>query len=158
MAARAAAGHPSTVNPSLDRLSTKGSKPLRSNGRVEELAPIRRSWAGLPAIGRDVELTTSELTPFLPSVAFRDQQLRSSAHFNQWPRHKAKIGAEVAKESMRNEKITKKSLGAKSSAYAYAPKTDVRTHCHDLGGTSRLELDPMRTHLKVLYVRTSDQI
>ncbi|MED6139439.1 hypothetical protein PIB30_083870 [Stylosanthes scabra] len=70
----------------------------------------------------------------------------------------AKIGAEVAKESARNEKITKKSLEDKSSAYAYAPKTDVRTHCHDLGGTSRLEPDPMRTHLKVLCVRTSGQI
>ncbi|MED6208359.1 hypothetical protein PIB30_044250 [Stylosanthes scabra] len=58
----------------------------------------------------------------------------------------AKIGAEVAKESARNEKITKKSLETKSSTYAYAPKTDVRTYCHDLGGTSRLEPDPMRTH------------
>ncbi|MED6212021.1 hypothetical protein PIB30_079181 [Stylosanthes scabra] len=47
-----------------------------------------------------------------------------------------------------NEKITKKSLEAKSSAYAYAPKADVRMHWHDLGGTSRLEPDPMRTHLK----------
>ncbi|MED6200560.1 hypothetical protein PIB30_086409 [Stylosanthes scabra] len=31
----------------------------------------------------------SKLTPFLLSVAFRDQQLRSSAHFNPWLRHKA---------------------------------------------------------------------
>ncbi|MED6129461.1 hypothetical protein PIB30_108181, partial [Stylosanthes scabra] len=58
----------------------------------------------------------------------------------------AKIRTEVAKESARNEKITKKSLEAKSSAYAYAPKTDVRTHCHDLGVMSMLEPDPMRTH------------
>ncbi|MED6174198.1 hypothetical protein PIB30_066742, partial [Stylosanthes scabra] len=72
----------------------------------------------------------------------------------------AKIGAEVAKEIVTNEKITKKSLEAKSSAYAYATKTDVRTHCHDLGGTctSRLEPDPMHTHLKVLYVSTNGQI
>ncbi|MED6200930.1 hypothetical protein PIB30_090076, partial [Stylosanthes scabra] len=67
-----------TANPSLDELSPKGSKPLLSNGRVVELAPIRR----------DIELPASELTPFLPSVAFRGQQLRSSAHFNPWPRHK----------------------------------------------------------------------
>ncbi|MED6123255.1 hypothetical protein PIB30_047410 [Stylosanthes scabra] len=70
----------------------------------------------------------------------------------------AKIGVEVAKESTRNEKTIKKSLEAKSSAYAYAPKTDVRTHCHDLGGTSKLELDPMHSHLKVLCVRNSGQI
>ncbi|MED6127231.1 hypothetical protein PIB30_086036, partial [Stylosanthes scabra] len=55
----------------------------------------------------------------------------------------AKIGTEVAKKSARNEKITKKSLEAKFSAYMYAPKTNVRTHCHDLGVTSRLESDPM---------------
>ncbi|MED6165088.1 hypothetical protein PIB30_096286 [Stylosanthes scabra] len=34
----------------------------------------------------------------------------------------AKIGAKVAKESARNEKITKKRLKAKFSAYAYAPR------------------------------------
>ncbi|MED6146692.1 hypothetical protein PIB30_036847 [Stylosanthes scabra] len=62
----------------------------------------------------------------------------------------AKIGAKVAKESARIEKIAKKSLEAKSSAYAYAPKTDVRTHCHDLGFSSKLEPDPMRTHLRDL--------
>ncbi|MED6128848.1 hypothetical protein PIB30_102038 [Stylosanthes scabra] len=61
------------------------------------------------------------------------------------PSCKSKIGAEVAKESVRNEKITKKSLEAKSSAYAYALKTDVRTHCYDLGVTSKLEPDPMLT-------------
>ncbi|MED6127847.1 hypothetical protein PIB30_092052 [Stylosanthes scabra] len=61
-----------TADPSLDGLSPKGSKPLLSNGQVVELAPIRR----------DVELTASELTPFRPSIAFRDEQLRSSAHFN----------------------------------------------------------------------------
>ncbi|MED6175020.1 hypothetical protein PIB30_074580, partial [Stylosanthes scabra] len=33
-----------------------------------------------------------------------------------------KIGVEVAKESARNEKITKKSLEARFSAYAYAPR------------------------------------
>ncbi|MED6161172.1 hypothetical protein PIB30_058233 [Stylosanthes scabra] len=60
----------------------------------------------------------------------------------------AKIRKEVAKNSARNEKITKKSLEVKSSAYAYIPKTDVRMHCHDLGGTFRLEPDPMRMHLK----------
>ncbi|MED6109859.1 hypothetical protein PIB30_037427 [Stylosanthes scabra] len=48
----------------------------------------------------------------------------------------AKFGAEVAKESARNEKITKKSLKAKSRAYAYAPKGPMRTHCHALGVTS----------------------
>ncbi|MED6161294.1 hypothetical protein PIB30_059393 [Stylosanthes scabra] len=49
---------------------------------------------------------------------------------------KAKFGAEVAKESARSEKIVKKSLKAKSRAYAYAPKEPMRTHCHDLGVTS----------------------
>ncbi|MED6226210.1 hypothetical protein PIB30_101298, partial [Stylosanthes scabra] len=34
----------------------------------------------------------------------------------------AKIGAEVAKESAKNEKIMKKSLKAKFIAYAYAPR------------------------------------
>ncbi|MED6125501.1 hypothetical protein PIB30_069094 [Stylosanthes scabra] len=47
-----------------------------------------------------------------------------------------KFGAEVAKESMRNEKIAKKSLKAKSRAYAYAPKRSMCTHCHALGVTS----------------------
>ncbi|MED6148762.1 hypothetical protein PIB30_055968 [Stylosanthes scabra] len=37
---------------------------------------------------RGVALTASELTLFLPSVALRDQQLRSSAHFNPQPGHK----------------------------------------------------------------------
>ncbi|MED6111672.1 hypothetical protein PIB30_054488 [Stylosanthes scabra] len=45
----------------------------------------------------------------------------------------AKFGAEVAKESAGNEKIAKKSLKAKSRAYAYAPKEPMRTHCHALG-------------------------
>ncbi|MED6196529.1 hypothetical protein PIB30_048313 [Stylosanthes scabra] len=49
---------------------------------------------------------------------------------------RAKFGAEVAKESARNEKIAKKSLKAKSRAYAYAPKKPMRKHCHDLGVTS----------------------
>ncbi|MED6126561.1 hypothetical protein PIB30_079654 [Stylosanthes scabra] len=48
----------------------------------------------------------------------------------------AKFGAEVAKESARNEKITNKTLKVKSIAYAYAPKEPMRTHCHDLGVTS----------------------
>ncbi|MED6212675.1 hypothetical protein PIB30_085809 [Stylosanthes scabra] len=48
----------------------------------------------------------------------------------------AKFGAEVAKESARNEKIAKKSLKVKSRAYAYTPKKPMRTHCHDLGVTS----------------------
>ncbi|MED6224028.1 hypothetical protein PIB30_079810 [Stylosanthes scabra] len=64
------------------------------------------------------------------------------------PSCSAKIGAEVAKESARNEEIAKKSLEARFRAYAYTTGTDVRTHCHVLGGTPRLELDPMRTHLK----------
>ncbi|MED6161350.1 hypothetical protein PIB30_059878 [Stylosanthes scabra] len=174
-------------------------------------------------MGWDVELTASELTPFLPSVAFRDWQLRSSTHFNPWPRHKVRthrfrlqlrrdaksgqckchdpgiiafpllagalkllrqpnplavilnnkegvplldesigvlpstsridhlwIGAEAAKGSARNEKITKKILEAKSSTYACVPKTDVRTHWNDLGVTSKLEPDPMHTHLRDL--------
>ncbi|MED6152325.1 hypothetical protein PIB30_090836 [Stylosanthes scabra] len=49
---------------------------------------------------------------------------------------RAKFGAEVAKESARNEKIAKKSLKAKSRAYAYAPKEPMRMHCHALGVTS----------------------
>ncbi|MED6122975.1 hypothetical protein PIB30_044949 [Stylosanthes scabra] len=48
----------------------------------------------------------------------------------------AKFGAEVAKESARNEKIAKKSLKTKSRAYAYVPKEPMRTHCHALGVTS----------------------
>ncbi|MED6112697.1 hypothetical protein PIB30_063899 [Stylosanthes scabra] len=48
----------------------------------------------------------------------------------------AKLGAEVAKESARNEKIAKKSLKAKSRAYAYAPNESMRMHCHDFGITS----------------------
>ncbi|MED6176728.1 hypothetical protein PIB30_090957, partial [Stylosanthes scabra] len=69
-----------------------------------------------------------------------------------------KFGAKAAKESARNEKIAKKSLKAKSRAYAYAPKGPMRTHCHDLGITSKLELDHMRTHLKGLCICTSGQI
>ncbi|MED6135611.1 hypothetical protein PIB30_048212 [Stylosanthes scabra] len=49
---------------------------------------------------------------------------------------RAKFGAEVAKESARNEKIAKKSLKAKSRAYAYAPKEPMHTNCHALGITS----------------------
>ncbi|MED6163817.1 hypothetical protein PIB30_083693 [Stylosanthes scabra] len=52
------------------------------------------------------------------------------------PKLIAKFRAEVAKESARNEKITKKSLKAKSRAYPYAPKEPMRMHCHDLGVTS----------------------
>ncbi|MED6209912.1 hypothetical protein PIB30_059261 [Stylosanthes scabra] len=37
---------------------------------------------GPHAVGRGVALTASKLTPFLPSVALRDRQLRSSAYFN----------------------------------------------------------------------------
>ncbi|MED6214401.1 hypothetical protein PIB30_102693, partial [Stylosanthes scabra] len=70
----------------------------------------------------------------------------------------AKFEAEVAKESARNEKIAKKSLEAKSKAYAYIPKGPMCTHCHDLGVTSNLEPNHMRTHLKGLCVRTSGQI
>ncbi|MED6178040.1 hypothetical protein PIB30_103934 [Stylosanthes scabra] len=52
----------------------------------------------------------------------------------------------MAKESARNEKIAKKSLETKSRAYAYAPKGPMRTQCHDLGVTSKLEPDhiPLR--------------
>ncbi|MED6164191.1 hypothetical protein PIB30_087335 [Stylosanthes scabra] len=48
----------------------------------------------------------------------------------------AKFGVEVTKESARNGKIAKKSLKAKSRAYAYAPKKPIRMQCHDLGVTS----------------------
>ncbi|MED6109602.1 hypothetical protein PIB30_035196 [Stylosanthes scabra] len=44
----------------------------------------------------------------------------------------AKFGAKVAKESARNEKISKKSLKVKSRAYAYAPKEPIRTHQRSL--------------------------
>ncbi|MED6187637.1 hypothetical protein PIB30_078229 [Stylosanthes scabra] len=56
-------------------------------------------------------------------------------HLGPWKFQKklAKFGAKVAKKSARNEKITKKSLKAKSRAYAYTPKKHMRTHCHDLG-------------------------
>ncbi|MED6199020.1 hypothetical protein PIB30_072097 [Stylosanthes scabra] len=53
-----------------------------------------------------------------------------------WPPEVEKLGAEVAKESARNEKIRKKSLKAKSRAYAYEPKGPMHTHCHALGVTS----------------------
>ncbi|MED6188886.1 hypothetical protein PIB30_090240, partial [Stylosanthes scabra] len=51
--------------------------------------------------------------------------------------------AEVTRKSVRNEKIAKKSLEAKSITYAYAPKGPMRMHCHDLGVTSKLEPDHM---------------
>ncbi|MED6129223.1 hypothetical protein PIB30_105865, partial [Stylosanthes scabra] len=70
----------------------------------------------------------------------------------------AKFGGEVAKESARNEKISKKSLKAKSRAYAYAPKEPMRTHCHDLGVMSYLEPDHICTHLRGLCVCTNGQI
>ncbi|MED6114350.1 hypothetical protein PIB30_079472 [Stylosanthes scabra] len=70
----------------------------------------------------------------------------------------AKFGAEVAKKGVRNEKIAKKSLEDKSRAYAYAPKEPMHTHRHDLGVTSKLEPDHMRTHQRGLCVRTSGQI
>ncbi|MED6221884.1 hypothetical protein PIB30_059111 [Stylosanthes scabra] len=57
------------------------------------------------------------------------------------------IGAEVAKESARNEEITKKSLEAKFRGLCVRTKADVHTHCHDLGCTSRLEPDPMHLSL-----------
>ncbi|MED6138917.1 hypothetical protein PIB30_079045 [Stylosanthes scabra] len=55
---------------------------------------------------------------------------------NERKHDRAKFGAEVAKESVRNENIANKSLKAKSRAYAYAPKKPMRMHCHDLGITS----------------------
>ncbi|MED6122977.1 hypothetical protein PIB30_044951 [Stylosanthes scabra] len=45
---------------------------------------------------------------------------------NKSEEQEAKFGAEVAKESARNEKIAKKSLKVKSRAYAYAPKEPMR--------------------------------
>ncbi|MED6159300.1 hypothetical protein PIB30_041053 [Stylosanthes scabra] len=36
---------------------------------------------------RGVALMVLKLTPFLPSIALRDQQLRSPAHFNPYPSH-----------------------------------------------------------------------
>ncbi|MED6190520.1 hypothetical protein PIB30_106652, partial [Stylosanthes scabra] len=70
----------------------------------------------------------------------------------------AKFGAEVAKKGERNEKITKKSLEAKSRAYAYARKEPIRTLCHDLGVTSKPEPDHMRTHQRGICIRTGGQI
>ncbi|MED6152564.1 hypothetical protein PIB30_093244 [Stylosanthes scabra] len=70
----------------------------------------------------------------------------------------AKIGVEVAKESVRNEEITKKSLEAKFRCLCIRSMANVRTHCHDLGSTSRLEPDPMRTHQNALCVRTRSRI
>ncbi|MED6201271.1 hypothetical protein PIB30_093261 [Stylosanthes scabra] len=55
---------------------------------------------------------------------------------NERKHDRAKFGAEVAKKSARNEEIAKKSLKAKSRAYAYAPKEPMRTHFHALGVTS----------------------
>ncbi|MED6223405.1 hypothetical protein PIB30_073669 [Stylosanthes scabra] len=42
----------------------------------------------------------------------------------------ATIRAKVAKESVRNEKITKKSLEARFRGLCVRTKADVRTHCH----------------------------
>ncbi|MED6124305.1 hypothetical protein PIB30_057725 [Stylosanthes scabra] len=42
-----------------------------------------------------------------------------------------------------NKEITKKSLEAKFRCLCVRTKVDVRTHCQDLGGTSKLEPDPM---------------
>ncbi|MED6189412.1 hypothetical protein PIB30_095741, partial [Stylosanthes scabra] len=69
-----------------------------------------------------------------------------------------KFGVEVAKKGERNEKITNKSLEAKSRAHAYASNEPMRTHCHDFGVMSKLEPDHMRTHQKGLCVRTDGQI
>ncbi|MED6213512.1 hypothetical protein PIB30_094133 [Stylosanthes scabra] len=58
----------------------------------------------------------------------------------------AKFGAEVAKESARNEKIAKKSLKAKSRAYAYALPC---LGCHVLDRTGPYVYapkGPIRTH------------
>ncbi|MED6153733.1 hypothetical protein PIB30_104901 [Stylosanthes scabra] len=69
-----------------------------------------------------------------------------------------KFGAEVAKKGQRNENIAKKSLEAKSRAYVYAPKEPMRTCCHDLGITSKLEPDHMHMHQRGLCIHTSGQI
>ncbi|MED6114841.1 hypothetical protein PIB30_084387, partial [Stylosanthes scabra] len=64
----------------------------------------------------------------------------------------AKFGAKVAKESVRNEKIAKESLKAKSRAYAYAPKGPVRIAMHwasclaRTGPYAYAPKGPMRTH------------
>ncbi|MED6127314.1 hypothetical protein PIB30_086940, partial [Stylosanthes scabra] len=52
-------------------------------------------------------------------IGLEQTQTLSKDEFNIYNFH-AKFGAEVAKKSTRNEKITKKSLKAKSKAYAYA--------------------------------------
>ncbi|MED6163129.1 hypothetical protein PIB30_076866 [Stylosanthes scabra] len=62
----------------------------------------------------------------------------------------------MAKEGARNEEITKKSLEAKFRCLCVRTKVDVRRHCEDLGGTSKLEPDPMRTHQNTLCEDLND--
>ncbi|MED6146398.1 hypothetical protein PIB30_034126 [Stylosanthes scabra] len=71
---------------------------LKQDFIVEESKPAVRTTAGSsterchmvqPVKNTEgVALTASRLTPFLSSVALRDQQLRSSAHFTPQPGHK----------------------------------------------------------------------
>ncbi|MED6109925.1 hypothetical protein PIB30_038101 [Stylosanthes scabra] len=68
-----------TTNPRLDGLSPKGNKPPQGGG----VNPYPKILGILNNGGlRGVALTASKLTSFLPSVALRDRQLRSFAHFN----------------------------------------------------------------------------
>ncbi|MED6136721.1 hypothetical protein PIB30_058448 [Stylosanthes scabra] len=58
----------------------------------------------------------------------------------------AKFGAEVAKESARNEKIAKKSLKAKSRAYVYALPCLGHHVLAGIGPYAYAPKGPMRTH------------
>ncbi|MED6137941.1 hypothetical protein PIB30_069705 [Stylosanthes scabra] len=75
----------------------------------------------------DIQENIKGMQPLISNV------VRLVAMHKAWTVNRAKFGAKVAKESATNEKIAKKSLKAKSKAYAYAPKEPMRTHCHALG-------------------------
>ncbi|MED6113150.1 hypothetical protein PIB30_068148 [Stylosanthes scabra] len=128
-------------------MAHKGSSPLaKGKGKAHGL-PTRAS-PRLDALRSQVAAQNQLGTPVTPAI----NAPTSSLPIKKCPLNKvagegndkpdfdgavnAKFGAEVAKKSARNEKITKKSLKAKSRAYAYAPYEPVHMHCHALGVTS----------------------
>ncbi|MED6189933.1 hypothetical protein PIB30_100825, partial [Stylosanthes scabra] len=86
----------STADPRLDGLSLKGNWPPHVGevnpypdvlGIHNSKGPKSQQNSSLPTAGRGAALTASKLTLFLPSVALRDRQLRSFAHFTPQPSH-----------------------------------------------------------------------
>ncbi|MED6141153.1 hypothetical protein PIB30_100486 [Stylosanthes scabra] len=69
----------SGTDPRLDGLSLKGNKPLQGGGVNPYPNVLGIHNSGGPRthdVGMGIALTASKLTPFLPSVALRDRQLR----------------------------------------------------------------------------------